>query len=142
MTDWPGVTNNENVVRKVIALALSLAVQAAALSAPLVHAHPEDHDTDHHRAREVHTHWAGHGSSHDSPDGPTFDAAEHDRAVFLNAFVAVPRTPSSAPALTLTAFALPVPAERPAHRGIEVVRSHDPPPIRSLPARAPPAFLS
>src|SRR5688572_5048114 len=106
------VTNNENTVRKVIALTLALAVQAAALRAPLVHAHPDDHATEHHEAREVHTHWAGHGTSHESSDQPSLGAADHDRAVFLNAFVAVAASSFPAFGVTHTAFELPVPAER------------------------------
>jgi hypothetical protein len=136
------VTNNVRTVRKVIALALAIAVQAAALSAPLVHAHPDDHATEHHSAREVHTHWASHGAVHDSSDGPSFDAADHDRAVFLNAFLAVAASSLPAFGVTHAVFELPVPAERAAHRFIEIGRSHDPPSFRSLPARAPPAFLS
>ena len=134
--------NNESTVRKVIALALALAVQAAALSAPLVHAHPDDHATEHHGAREVHTHWAGHAASHNSSDEPSLDAADHDRAVFLNAFLAVAASSFPAFGVTHAVFELPVPAERAAHQVIEVGRSHDPPSFRSLPSRAPPAFLS
>ena len=129
-------------MRKIVALALVLALQGAGLSAPLVHAHPDEHDTDHHHGRQVHTHWAGHASSHAPSDGPSLDTADADRALFLHAFVALPRTLSSAPGVTLAAFVFPVPAERPAHRGIDVVRSHDPPPLRSRPARAPPTLLS
>jgi hypothetical protein len=129
-------------VRKVVAIALALAVQGGALTAPLVHAHPDEHATDHHAAGTVHTHWAGHTHSSQPSDIPAFDTADPDRAVFLNAFVAVATTVFSAPAAALTAFALPVAAERAAHRRVEIVRSHDPPCIRSLCSRAPPAFLS
>lgn len=129
-------------MRKVIAVALSLAVQAAALSAPFVHAHPDDHATEHHGARAVHTHWAGHAQSHHSSDATALGTDDHDRAVFLNAFVSV--APSALPALGVThgVFALPVPAERAAHRGVEITHSHDPPFFRSLSSRAPPALLS
>ena len=129
-------------MRKVIALALSLAVQATALSAPLVHAHPDDHATEHHGSRTVHTHWAGHAQSHDTSDTPAFGTDDHDRAVFLNAFVAVAASSLPAQAIAPDAFELPVPAERPAHRILEVVRSHDPPSLRSVSSRAPPALLS
>lgn len=129
-------------MRKVIALALALAVQAAALSAPLVHAHPDDHATDHHGAREVHTHWAGHAASHDSSDEPSLDAADHDQAVFLNAFLAVATSSFPAFGVTHAVFELSVPAERAAHLVIEIGRSHDPPSFRLLPSRAPPVFLS
>jgi hypothetical protein len=136
-----GVTNNENTVRKVIAVALSLAVQAAALSAPLVHAHPDDHATAHHEARAVHTHWSGHAHSHPSSDAPAIGTGDHDRAVFLNAFVAVAASPLPAVGPTHV-FELSVPAEETAHRRLDVVRSHDPPVVRSSSSRAPPDFLS
>ena len=57
------------------ALALSLAIPVAALAAPLLHVHPDEHATAHHRGATVHSHWSGHsgtpaaGHSHD---------AEHD----------------------------------------------------------------
>jgi hypothetical protein len=129
-------------VRKVIAVAVSIAVQAAALGAPLLHAHPDEHATEHHPARAVHTHWAAHPQSHHSSDAPALGADDHDRAVFLNAFVAV--RASTLPVLELTdgVCELPVPGERPAQRPVEIIRSHDPPFCRSLSSRAPPAFLS
>lgn len=129
-------------MRKTITFALSLAVLAAALSAPLVHAHPDNHATDHHGGRAVHTHWAGHAQSQDTSDAPALGTDDHDRAVFLNAFVAVAASPLPAQAVTPGAFELPVPAERAAHRILDVVRSHDPPSLRSLSSRAPPALLS
>jgi hypothetical protein len=129
-------------VQRVIAIALALAIQGAALTAPLVHAHPDDHATDHHAPGAVHTHWAGHADTPHPSDDPAFSTENPDRAVFLNAFVAVAPTLKPAPAVPLTVFVLPVPAERAAHRGGEVVRSHDPPYVRSLSARAPPALLS
>lgn len=136
------VTNNESSVRRVVAIALALAVQGAALTSPLVHAHPDEHATGHHAGREVHTHWAGHDQSHHSPDAPAFDRADQDRAVFLNTFVAVAVPAFPAPVLTPAVIELPVPAERAAHQAIDITHGHDPPYSRSLPSRAPPAFLS
>jgi hypothetical protein len=129
-------------VRKVLAIALSLAVQAAALSAPLVHAHPDDHATEHHGAGEVHSHWAGHSHEQDSSHSPALDAADHDRAVFLNAFVAVAASSFPAQAVTPVAFELPTPRERAPHRVIDIANGHDPPCLRSLSSRAPPSLLS
>jgi len=137
-----GVTNNKKHVRKVIAVGLSLAVQAAALSAPLVHAHPDDHATEHHDARAVHTHWAGHARSSHSSDAPALGTDDHDRAVFLNVFVAVAASSFPAPGVTHLVFELPVPGERAAQRDLEMLHSHDPPFFRSVSSRAPPAFLS
>jgi hypothetical protein len=112
-----------------------------ALCAPLVHAHPDDRATEHHAGRTVHTHWAVHAQSHHSSDAPALEDDDHDRAVFLNAFVAV--SGSTLPALGLAqgVFDLRIPAERRAHRAVEVVHGHDPPSLRSLSSRAPPTCL-
>ena len=136
------VTNNTCIVRKVVALALSVAIQAAGLSAPFVHAHPDDHDTDHHAGRAVHTHWASHGHAHHAADTPAFESVDEDRAVFLNAFVAVTVLAMASPVVVSVAVELSVPPERAAHRVIEIEPGHDPPARRSLASRAPPVFLS
>jgi hypothetical protein len=138
-----GVTNNEGIVRKVIAVALALALQAAGLSAPLVHAHPDDHETEHHAGRAVHAHWAAHphAPGH-AGDEPALTASDDDRAVFLDAFLAVPVSQMTVSAAAPAVFHLHVAAERAALGGVDVVRSHDPPDRRLLPPRAPPAFLS
>jgi hypothetical protein len=127
-------------VRRVVATALSLAIQAAALSAPLVHAHPDGRATAHHGGRTVHTHWAGHSHAHSRPDDPALETDDHDRATPFGAFIAVGTTPLPAIALAPSSFTLPVPAERAAHPNVDVAHGHDPPHLRSLPPRAPPAF--
>ena len=129
-------------MRKVVATVVALAVQGAALAGPLVHAHPDDHTTDHHSGRAVHTHWAGHHQSSHHGDLPSLESEDYDRAISLGSFVAEAVAVQLAPAVTHSVFVLPVPGDRAAHRGIEVVRSHDPPDIRSLSDRAPPALLS
>ena len=132
-----------STVRKVIAAVLSLALPAAGLYAPFVHAHPDDHATAHHDGQAVHAHAAGHHARpHHHEPGRTVEDDDDDRAVYLSAFVAVAPAAMSVPAVAVTAVVLPVPAERAAHRGVEVVRSHDPPFFRSLSTRAPPALLS
>lgn len=125
-----------------IAVTLSLAFQAAVLSAPLVHAHPDDHSTDHHGGRAVHSHWAGHAQPYHAAGTPELESADHDRAVFLGAFAAVPARSLPALGVTHGFFVLQALAERAAHQVIEIVHGHDPPSLRLLPPRAPPAFLS
>lgn len=126
------------VVRQAIAVVLSLGLVAASVGGPLVHAHPDDHVTDHHDGQQVHAHWSGHAPSHHAADRPALEAEDHDRAVSVNTFIAVPAASFSIPGLTHSAFELPVPIERPAHRRIDVVRSHDPPASRLRSPRAPP----
>lgn len=129
-------------MRKVIAVALSFLVQWGAITGPLVHAHPDDAATAHHDGRAVHAHWGGHAHSSDHSESPSLDADDHDRALFVNAFVAVSASVPEAPVVGQGAFALPVPAERASQRGIEVVRSHDPPLPGCRCPRAPPSVLS
>jgi hypothetical protein len=130
-------------VRKVVAVALSLAIQGAALSAPLVHAHLDDHATPHHDGHAIHTHWSAHPQSWPLPDaGAVGSDDDHDGAVFLNVFVAVTASLVIALAVVDTPVELVVPPERPALGGVEVVHGHDPPYFTSLSPRAPPAFLS
>jgi hypothetical protein len=151
-------------VHRFAALALSLAIPVAALAAPLLHVHPDEHATAHHRGATVHSHWSGHsgtpaaGHSHDADhdadhdanrgrasttsDGPALDAVDRDRAVFFSAYVAVTPSVLPAPGIVPNAVALPVPLERAAHLSVQVAHGHDPPLTRLLPARAPPSFLS
>jgi hypothetical protein len=137
------LTNNVTVARKALAIVLSLAVQGAAIGAPLAHAHPDDHATDHHRGRAVHVHWTGHAHSHHPVGVPVLDDDDHDRAVFVNTFVSVAASALPAREVAHEIFELPIPAETTMHRPVEVAHGHDPPCCSSLPSRAPPAsFLS
>ena len=129
-------------VRKAVAVALSIAVQAAAVGAPLVHVHPDDDRTAHHGGVAVHTHWSGHSHSSVPSDTPAIDAPDHDRAVFTNTFVAVTTTLLVKAGLVPPVFELPATVEAAAHGRLDDTRSHDPPFIRSLSSRAPPLFLS
>lgn len=129
-------------VRKVIAVALALAVQTTGLTAPFVHAHPDDHTTDHHDGHAIHAHAAGHAPAHDPTNAPSLGAEDHDRAVYVNAFVAVAVASFSAPEVELTTFELAAPVERAAYRPVEILRTHDPPALTSVPSRAPPLSLS
>lgn len=129
-------------MRKVIAVALLVAVHGAALTAPFVHAHPDDHATAHHNGRSVHSHWAGHTHSTYAAHLPAFAPDDHDRATPLNSFVGVAVSAMGTPMVAPQLFALAAPAERRAHHPVNVVHSHDPPTAVSVPSRAPPAFLS
>jgi hypothetical protein len=129
-------------VRKLIAVTLALAVQGAALTAPLLHAHPDDHATAHHSGRSAHAHWGGHEHSQQRGDDPAVGTNDHDRALFLTAFVAVAATLLAPLAVAQQPFELPVPSERPAHQSVQVAHSHDPPLVGLLPSRAPPTILA
>jgi hypothetical protein len=122
---------------------LVLAVPVGAVLALFVHAHPDQHDTDHHEGRSIHAHVAGHAhpSQHVHADGPAIghEDDDHDGAVLLDMFIA------EAPAVSAIAGAIPdgieLPApERLAAHALHVVHGHDPPALTSLPARAPPAL--
>jgi hypothetical protein len=131
------------VVRKALAISLSLAIQVAALSAPLVHAHPDEHATAHHDGKTVHTHWGGHEHKSDHRDGPALTAQDdQNRAVSVTMLVAVTSVATRIVAVTEAPFLPPAPMELAAHRSVEVTHGHDPPTLPALQPRAPPALLS
>jgi hypothetical protein len=118
-------------------VALALAVPAAAVRAPFLHAHPDEHATDHHAAPAVHAHFSSHGHT-TRTSGPAIGDADHDRAVRLQLFVAVAAAAFALAATPSEYFVLPVPAITAAHRPVHVVHGHDPPALTSLSSRAPP----
>ena len=130
------------MIRTLTAVGLSVAIPLGALSAPLVHAHPDQHDSDHHRAHEIHAHVSGHASLPTFPDGARLDDHEAERAVSLQLFVAVAQTSFDVPPAAITTWKLGTPAETPAPYSLLIVHGHDPPFIGSLGSRAPPAFPS
>src|SRR5687767_5588366 len=112
-------------VRKVTAIALSLVIQVAGLRAPFVHTHPDEHATDHHDGRTLHAHWHGHAPSRHPLEGQTLEETGHDRAVYVNAFLAVAATSLFVPGVTVESIELAAPAERAAHRSLEIAHTHD-----------------
>ncbi len=131
------------VIRKAIAVGLSIAVQVSAVTLPFVHAHPDDHASGHHAADAVHSHFATHASHHPHSPGPVVDDDDDgDQAVYLLLFVAVSAPATPAGEMALSVFELPKPAEQPLHSSVVVVHGHDPPLSHSLAPRAPPLFLS
>ena len=132
------VTKNQAVIRAVVATSLTLALQLAAIWAPLVHLHPDDH-ADHHGAPPIHAHFSGHAGTA-VPSGQAELAQDDDeRAVFLQLFVAVAATTFPAIAAPASLFTVVPAIETSAHPPVDVVHGHDPPFMRSLPSRAPPA---
>jgi len=133
------------------ALAVALAVPVSASWAPFVHAH-DDHATSHHAAHAVHAHLGGHdhaergrSASHEATaplDGPSAGDTETDRAVYLQALLAVGPTMVAVAVAPQPLFELSTPPELPAHRSVEVTHGHDPPLADSLDSRPPPARLS
>jgi len=131
------------VLRKLIAVGLSVAVQAAALGAPLVHAHLGGHESSHHHGRQaVHAHFSGHSSSHHHSGARSLDDNDAERTVFLQLFVAVSAPSFHLPAALVSSFDLIVPAAVAPRDLLQVVHGHDPPVARSRPSRAPPSSLS
>ena len=118
-------------------------VLLAALYAPFVHAHPDDHDTDHHDGPAVHAHFAAHRTpahaldDHDH-DGTAVEADDHDRAVFLQGFVAAPTASVHILPAIVDAVELATPEERASDQPLLVAHGHDPPSVLLLPSRAPP----
>lgn len=132
------------MLRKLIAVGLSVAVQAAALGAPLVHAHLGGHESDHHHGRQaVHAHLFGHPSTHQHPAARrSLDDNDAERTVYLQLFVAVGVASFELPPAVVSSFDLSVPVTAAPRAQLHVVHGHDPPSGKSLSSRAPPAFLS
>jgi hypothetical protein len=108
------LVHNRHVIRRALAFGVAVAVQASAVYAPFVHAHV-DEDADHHdHPTSVHAHFSGHAPSHAAHNGVTLDEPDHDRAIYLQVFVAVNPVPFEIPAVAPSPFDLTAPAERPA----------------------------
>ena len=147
-----GLTNNGSMRRTLTAVGLSLAILLGSLSVPLVHAHPDEFNSDHHYANEIHAHVGGHASFHASHDrvasdsvasaGTRLDDHDAERTVSLQLFVAVAQASFDVPAAAVTDWFVNFPAEAAAHHPLRVVHGHDPPFIASTGSRAPPAFPS
>jgi hypothetical protein len=125
-----------------IAIGLSVAFQAAALAAPLVHAHVGGHDSDHrHDGSRVHAHFSEHALSHHHSPGPRL-SDDAERTVSLQLFVAVSASTFHLSPALLPSFNLILPETNAPRDLLRVVHGHDPPLARSGPSRAPPALLS
>ncbi len=128
-------------VRRLLAIALTLAVPAGTLWAPFLHAHT---DEDHH-ATSVHAHLGGHAhhhATHEGEHGPALHEREDERAIYLDALVALDPPPVAIVGTLTPVFQPAAPPERPAHVSVEVTHGHDPPLADSLDSRPPPARLS
>lgn len=137
MTEEPSVTNNEPVIRKLMAMALSALVPATLLASPLVHLHSDDHAPP-----VMHSHAEGHHSHAPERAQSAFEAADHQPITFINALCSVCATSTSFAVLVTSAAPVAPPPTRRAETLIERTPGHDPPWITSLAARAPPSLLS
>ena len=127
------------MLRSVISAGLIAAIQVAALVAPFVHEHDDDHPTAHHTARAIHGHLSGHVTLHHRDDRPEIEAPDHDRAVYLPIFVAMGASTIAVGVATVEQTAeLTIPVATYAHRSTESLPGHDPPLAGSLSPRAPP----
>ena len=118
-----------------------MALQAGALSAPLVHAHPDDHHADHHPANAIHAHLDGHAphSHADASEGRAILAEEApERAVAMPLFVAEQADTATEPALAESRFGLPSAGDSLMRRRPDDLRSHGPPASPATSPRAPP----
>jgi hypothetical protein len=137
---WPA-HNNGRVIRRCIALALAVAVQAMLVELPALHAHLDNHVTEHHQSRTIHSHFDEHHSIR-RHDGLRIQTGDHDAAVSFIAIAALTTTSFTTIGLTVATAVLPTPVIRVVAPTFEVTHAHDPPWAGSLPARAPPASLS
>jgi hypothetical protein len=134
----PVLMENRSVMRRrVLTFGLVIAVHAGAVYSPFLHAHV-DEDHDEHHSTPVHAHFAGHTPKHNSQDAASIDEREHDRAIYLQAFVAVEAAAFEIPLAAATTFTLTVPAERAPRVSVLVTHGHDPPFASALDSRPPP----
>jgi len=132
------------VRRHVTALVLTFGVPLGMLWAPFVHAHP-DHV---HHASAVHAHLGGHAhhhgdhGDHEAHLGLTVHEPDGERAIYLDALVALDATPVAIVGAPTPVFRPAAPPELPAHAAVEVTHGHDPPLADPLDSRPPPASLS
>lgn len=134
------------VVRRLLAVGLSVAVPMGALCAPLVHAHLDDHHGGHHDANRVHAHLGGHDVDHHVVSAGRELAIEPDAdredVTGVQVFLAVHAAAPASPALPQARYSLPARLESVMRRPPAVAHSHDPPGASSAGPRAPPAFPS
>jgi hypothetical protein len=123
-------------------MALIVAVPVGAMCAPFLHAHVDDDDHDHPHATSVHAHFAPHPIAHAEHEGINIEERDHDRAFYLQVFVAVQPAVFEIPTIAASSFTLTAPPERPAHIAVEVAHGLDPPLADALDSRPPPLFLS
>lgn len=147
--------------RRLVASLVVAAIPVGTLCAPFLHAHVAD---DGHHPTAVHSHVAGHDRGHhhhgDQPADPHASrsaAAPHDRdhgdpgaalhagdderAIYLQASVAVSATMPDIPLAPPACFTLATPPEQPAHASVEVTHGHDPPLLPAVASRPPPHTL-
>ena len=132
------------MVRQIVAGFLAIAVQASAVTAPMVHVHLDDHDSDHHHAREMHSHLAGH-PRHAAPllntHGPSLiDDDEDERVLAVSGFVATSADVFPGVAATPVETAVLIFEDVAVSRIPHVSHGHDPPELAATPSRAPPSF--
>jgi hypothetical protein len=142
-------------MRRLAAAGLCVALQVGAFTAPLVHAHLDDHHDDHHDAPAVHAHFAGHArgpatAGHHVPayvasgfsrttDQPAVEPHdESEQITRLQIFIAETPVPSVTPAVPPARFALTPEPGSVMRRRLDVVRSHGPPRSGVTTPRAPP----
>jgi hypothetical protein len=124
------------VTRWPVALLLTLTLPVGSVCAPFLHAHVNE-DADHDHETSIHSHFSGH-TPHHPHQGRSIDEPDHDRAIYLQTFVATQATPFEIPATAPEPFAVPVPSERPACPPVEITHGHDPPCFPASALRAPP----
>jgi hypothetical protein len=133
-------------VRHIVAGLLAVTVQASAVTAPMLHVHLDDHDSDHHHAREMHSHLSGHGHHAGNLPAPSQSILSDDdgdeNVVAVSGFVATSVEASQGavaiPVETIVIALADVTVSRIPH----VAHGHDPPARSSTPSRAPPSSPS
>src|SRR5512134_655378 len=119
----------QRILHRPIAWLLAVAMPMGAFCVPFLHAHVGEED---HRHAAIHTHFSGHERNHHDHGGISLQDPEHDRAIYLQAYIAVKTSIFDIPVAPPPAFDFGTPPERTAHPTVEVTHGHDPPLLPAL----------
>lgn len=131
------------VFRRLVAAGSAALVPVGAMCALFVHAHLDDHDTPHHRGRQIHAHFSEHQTAriHHVGDRTSLDHDDIDNGADVQVFLAVSSDAQIVPALPATPFAVPTAGTRSPRPMRQVTHGHDPPLLLRLAPRPPPAYV-
>ena len=148
LLDGAAPSRQNDLVFRLAAVVLLLALPCAAMRAPLVHAHLDrGHATEHHDGRQIHAHADPHSvaveHSHDTAADAhaLFEADEDEQPQALTTWLATERQARPTPAILATVEPLPVSHSTLAPFVVRQTPLHGPPDLRPHGSRAPPVIL-
>lgn len=139
LTSLPARPNNGRVLRRVSVLLVCLVFQGAPQLAPFLHAHTDDHATDHHAGVTLHAHVESHDHHSPNPADTGLTASDDSDVLYIDGFTALVNA-SIEPLVAAVSLRIAPPARvlfGPV--GETAPRAHGPPGAAATSLRAPPA---